>query len=93
MHEAAEQLSATTGAAVLPVVCDVTSVSDVKNLYSALGVIDISVQNSGILTIAKVEDLTEAEWDDTMEVNTKGVFLCCQEAIRYMRQSGGGALT
>ncbi len=96
VHEAAGQLKAATGATVLPVVCDVTSVSDVKNLYSTiestLGGIDISVQNAGIITIAKVEDLTEAEWDDTMEVNTKGVFLCCQEAIRYMRKSGGGAL-
>lgn len=95
--EAAEQLRDATGATVLPVVCDVTKVADVKKLYSTinskLGPIDVSVQNAGIITIAKVEDLTESEWDDTMAVNTKGVFLCCQEAIRYMRKSGdGGAL-
>lgn len=97
VNDAAEQLQSETGATVLPVVCDVTKVSDVKNLYSQtesqLGGCDISVQNAGIITIAKVEDLTESEWDATMEVNTKGVFLCCQEAIRYMRKTGkGGAL-
>ena len=56
----------------------------------AFGPVDVSVQNAGIITIAKVEDLTEAEWDATMAVNTKGVFLCCQEAIRHMRASGKG---
>ena len=97
VHEAASDLQAATGATVLPVVCDVTRLADVKKLYSQidseLGGVDVSVQNAGIITIAKVEDLTESEWDDTMAVNTKGVFLCCQEAIRAMRKSGnGGAL-
>ena len=54
------------------------------------GGVDVSVQNAGIITIAKVEDLTEAEWDATMEVNTKGVFLCCQAAIAAMRRRGQG---
>jgi len=94
VHEAAEALVASTGATVLPVVCDVAKASDVKELYSTiekqLGCIDVSIQNAGIITIAKVENLTEAEWDDTMEVNTKGVFLCCQQAIAHIRKSGKG---
>lgn len=94
IDEAAAKLSADTGADVLPVRCNVTSASDVRQLYATaseqFGSIDISVQNAGIITIAKIDDLTEAEWDDTMEVNTKGVFLCCQEAIRYMRKTGKG---
>ncbi len=94
VHEAAKKLSASTGSNVLGVVCDVTNSSDVKQLYAKadkeLGGVDVSVQNAGIITIEKVEDLTEKQWDDTMEVNTKGVFLCCQEAIRYMRKSGNG---
>jgi len=94
VHEAAKTLVSSTGSNVLGVVCDVTSVSDVKQLYATaareFGGIDVSVQNAGIITIEKVEDLTEKQWDDTMEVNTKGVFLCCQEAIRCMRKSGNG---
>lgn len=94
VHDAATNLQSTTGAKVLPVVCDVSSVTDVKQLYHSVdqefGGIDISVQNAGIITIAKVENLTEQEWDATMDVNTKGVFLCCQEAIRHMRKSGNG---
>lgn len=82
---------------VIGIKCDVSKTSDVKNLYlttyNTFGSIDISVQNAGVITIAKIEHLTEAEWDKILDVNTKGVFLCCQEAIRYMRkQANGGAL-
>lgn len=77
--------------------CDVTDKSEVEALYDfacdEFGKVDVSVQNAGIITIAKVEDLTESEWDATLAVNTKGVFLCCQEAIRRMRaQETGGRL-
>ena len=34
--------------------------------------------------------MTEAEWDKIMDVNTKGGFLCCQEAILRMRKHGKG---
>ncbi|MGI1663868.1 SDR family oxidoreductase [Palleronia sp. KMU-117] len=74
--------------------CDVTDKSQVEALYgfasAEFGGVDVSVQNAGIITIAKVEDLTEGEWDATLAVNTKGVFLCCQEAIRRMRAQGTG---
>jgi len=96
VHEAAATL-AEEGGAVAGVICDVTDREQVRALYATSaaesGGVDISVQNAGVITIAKVEDLTEGEWDATMDVNTKGVFLCCQEAIRHMRAGGkGGAL-
>lgn len=85
-----------TGAKAIGVVCDVTKIDEVVALYdkaeAKFGTVDISVQNAGVITIAKVEDLTEKEWDFNMDVNTKGVFLCCQEAIRRMRKNGSGKL-
>lgn len=91
--DAAKLLSG-AGANALGVTCDVTDVASVRSLYdeaeSKFGQIDISVQNAGIITIARVENLTESEWDATMAVNTKGVFLCCQEAIGRMRKTGNG---
>ncbi|MCF4129612.1 SDR family oxidoreductase [Methylobacterium sp. SyP6R] len=74
--------------------CDVTDKAAVTALYDAaeaqFGGVDVSVQNAGVITIAKIEDMTEADWDTTMDVNTKGVFLCCQEAIRRIRSHGRG---
>ena len=93
VHEAAAGLRK-SGAKVLSVLCDVADINAVKALYDAaeteFSSIDVSIQNAGIITIAKIEDLTEEEWDKTMDVNTKGVFLCCQEAIRRMRKSKKG---
>jgi meso-butanediol dehydrogenase/(S,S)-butanediol dehydrogenase/diacetyl reductase len=73
---------------------DVTSKADVVALYDLaeerFGRVDVSIQNAGVITIARIEAMTEAEWDKVMAVNTKGVFLCAQEAIARMRKHGEG---
>jgi meso-butanediol dehydrogenase/(S,S)-butanediol dehydrogenase/diacetyl reductase len=76
---------------------DFSVAADVARIYdlaeAEFGCVDISVQNAGVITIARIEDMTESEWDRVMAVNTKGVFLCCQAAIARMRKhSGGGRL-
>ncbi|HTW27625.1 MAG TPA: glucose 1-dehydrogenase [Acetobacteraceae bacterium] len=84
----------TAGGRAIAVEADVTERDAVARLYdaaeSAFGRVDISVQNAGVITIARIEDMTEAEWDRVMAVNTKGVFLCCQEAIRRIRKHKQG---
>ena len=90
--DAAAAIAAETGATVIGLPLDVTDAAAVKAAYAEaeakLGPLSVSVQNAGVITIAKVEDLTEREWDMNLDVNTKGVFLCCQEAIRRFRASG-----
>jgi meso-butanediol dehydrogenase / (S,S)-butanediol dehydrogenase / diacetyl reductase len=92
--EAATALAtqAPDGAKVIGAVVDVTDRAQVKALYARvaaeLGEVDVSVQNAGVITIARLEDLSETEWDKVMDVNTKGVFLCCQEAAVRMRAAG-----
>jgi meso-butanediol dehydrogenase/(S,S)-butanediol dehydrogenase/diacetyl reductase len=82
------------GGKALAVIADVTKKGDVIALYDAaeraFGGVDVSIQNAGIITIARIEAMTEKEWDNVMEVNTKGVFLCCQEAISRMRKHKRG---
>ena len=94
---AAEEIAAdivAQGGKAAAFIADVTRKADVIALYDkaerAFGSVDISIQNAGVITIAKIEEMTEAEWDKVMDVNTKGVFLCCQEAIRRMRKHGRG---
>ncbi|WP_447728118.1 SDR family oxidoreductase [Sphingomonas koreensis] len=87
----AEQVLAGYAVGVVTQRCDVTSADDVRALFEAaeaFGGVDIAVQNAGVITIARVEDLTEREWDLNLAVNTKGAFLCCQEAIRRLRAHG-----
>jgi meso-butanediol dehydrogenase/(S,S)-butanediol dehydrogenase/diacetyl reductase len=75
-------------------VCDVTDKDQVIALYdaaeAAFGRVDISIQNAGVITIKKVEELTVEEWRKVLDVNTTGVFLCCQEAIARFRKHGDG---
>ena len=93
VHGVADQIKADGGKAI-SVVGDVTDKASVKALYDAaeqgFGAIDVSIQNAGVITIARIEDMTESEWDRVMAVNTKGVFLCAQEAIARMRKRGRG---
>ncbi len=93
IHRVAHSIK-TQGGQVLSVEADVTVVADVARLYDeaerAFGRVHISVQNAGVITIARVEDLDEAAWDKVMAVNTKGVFLCCKEAIARIRKHGQG---
>lgn len=91
VHEVAEALRA-AGSKAISVIVDVTSKEQVVAMYdrvaAELGEVDISVQNAGVITVARLEDMTEAEWDKVLAVNTKGVFLCCQEAAVRMRKGG-----
>lgn len=64
----------------------------VEQTVSVLGGLDILVNNAGILHIAPVETLAEAAFDEIFKVNVKGVFLCCQAAIPYLKQRGGGRI-
>jgi meso-butanediol dehydrogenase/(S,S)-butanediol dehydrogenase/diacetyl reductase len=90
--EAAKALAAESAAEILGLQLDVTDQKAVAEAYAQaeakLAAISVSVQNAGVITIAKIEDLTEREWDLNLDVNTKGVFLCCQEAVRRFRASG-----
>ncbi|WP_191599975.1 SDR family oxidoreductase [Marinomonas algicola] len=74
--------------------CDVSSIQSIKQFFKQafdlMGSIDISVQNAGVIRISKLEEVTENDWDMTLDVNTKGMFFCCKEAIHYMKASGKG---
>jgi NAD(P)-dependent dehydrogenase (short-subunit alcohol dehydrogenase family) len=74
--------------------CDVTNSDDVANLVTAsidkLGAVDVFVNNAGTITMRRVVELGEDEWDSVMDVNAKGVFLCTRAILPHMldRKSG-----
>lgn len=65
----------------------------VRQTLNEFGSINILVNNAGVSTMARAIDLTEEEWDYNFDVNTKGVFLCCQAVAKQMiRQGKGGKI-
>jgi len=59
---------------------------------SEFGTIDILVNNAGVGPIRTVDDLTEADFDLTIAVNLKSVFLCTQAVIAGMRAKKWGRI-
>ncbi|MEI8306977.1 MAG: 3-oxoacyl-ACP reductase FabG [Chloroflexales bacterium] len=56
------------------------------------GRIDILVNNAGITRDARMQKMTEDQWDSVIGVNLKGVWLCSKYAAPYMIAHGGGAI-
>jgi meso-butanediol dehydrogenase/(S,S)-butanediol dehydrogenase/diacetyl reductase len=62
----------------------------VAAVFAAAGRVDVLVNNAGIITISRLEELTLEDWERVLRVNTTGTFLCCQAAAARMREQGGG---
>jgi 3-oxoacyl-[acyl-carrier protein] reductase len=84
------------GRKAIAVRADVSLVTDVKRMVAEveahLGGIDILVNNAAIAHPRKLEDITEAEWDEVLTVNLKSVFLVTQAVIGGMRQRKWGRI-
>jgi 3-oxoacyl-[acyl-carrier protein] reductase len=63
-----------------------------RAIGAELGPIDILINNAGIALIRGIDDLTEADFDETIAVNLKSVFLCTQAVLPHMRAQGWGRI-
>lgn len=75
---------------------DVTVAADlagaIDRARTELGGFDIIHNNAGVQLEKRLHDTTEDDWNWVNEVNMKGVFLGCREAVRAMRETGGGSI-
>jgi 3-oxoacyl-[acyl-carrier protein] reductase len=84
------------GVDAFAVAADVRVSAQVTEMVGAVvrgfGGLNILVNNAGIQTWKAFLDVTETEWDDVVDTNLKGSFLCTQAAARHMREHGGGSI-
>jgi NAD(P)-dependent dehydrogenase (short-subunit alcohol dehydrogenase family) len=74
-------------------VSDAAAVSGIfAKLVDGFGKIDILVNNAGICFVAEIVDTTDEQWDRTMVVNVRSMFLCSREAVRLMKKAGEGKI-
>ena len=64
----------------------------VQNVSQQLGPVDILINNAGIALIRGIDDLTEADFDETISVNLKSAFLCTQAVLPHMRAQHWGRI-
>jgi len=62
------------GRRCIAIQADVSIRGDVDRLVAAAGPIDILINNAGIARPQAIEDITERDWDDLIDVNLKSVF-------------------
>ncbi len=90
----AAEAAAGIGFGAMGLAADVTRAQSLKAAYAEVarrwGGIDILCANAGIFPAARLEEMTEAQWDDVADTNLKGTFLSVQAAIPYLKTSGQG---
>ena len=76
------------GGKAMAVKCDVSKKKEVEGLVKKtvdkFGKVDILVNNAGICQFKPFLELTEEEWDRTLDINLKGYFLCAQAVSKEM---------
>ena len=97
--EAAEEtrsLIEEEGGGCAVVQADVSSSADCARVASScmetFGRIDILHNNVGIEIPGGLAETTEEDWDRTLAVNLKSVFLLCRLSVAHMEEQGGGAI-
>lgn len=86
------------GGDIVGVPGDVSSATDVARAIAegarAFGRINVLYNNAGIMPSedTSVEETSEETWERVLDVNLKGVFLCCKYGIPELLKAGGGSI-
>jgi len=95
LERLADEIRADGGEA-LAVELDVRDVAQISTAFELarehLGSLDVLVNNAGLGANHPAEDITEADWDQMMDVNLRGLFFACQAAGRIMLAQGSGRI-
>jgi len=95
-EEALEGAVAEIGDAAIAVPANVRSPSEVRTAFDraagALDGLDTLVVCAGIIHVKRLVDVTEEDWDRTLDINLKGAFLCCQAAVPALSASERGRI-
>ena len=80
----------------LAVQTDVTQEEEVAEMVQAtlerFGTVSILVNNAGLLYPTRIDAVTKAEWDEVLDVNLNGTFLCSQAVLPIMKANQLGRI-
>jgi NAD(P)-dependent dehydrogenase (short-subunit alcohol dehydrogenase family) len=85
-----------SGGEAIAIKCDVAKKEEVdkmvKKTLTKFGRVDILVNNAGIAHFKPFLELTEEDWDRTIDINLKGYFLCAQTVAKEMVKQKSGVI-
>ncbi|MDI6603187.1 MAG: SDR family NAD(P)-dependent oxidoreductase [Patescibacteria group bacterium] len=80
----------------LAIKCDVSKKEEVEEMVrktiEKFGKVDILVNNAGIAQFVPFLEMTEEDWDRTLDINLKGYFLCAQAVAKEMAKQKSGVI-
>lgn len=98
LDRAVETVDLCPGGQAFAVGCDVAREEDVARLMASaaerLGGLDVLYNNAGIAPPddGSVLDTSVEAWDNVLDVNARGVFLCCKHGLPHLVARGGGSV-
>lgn len=98
MESAEKTAQEVTGLGVrsIAVKVDVSKQDEVTEVFRTvtgeLGSLDILVNNAGITRDTLIMRMKEEDWDAVLNINLKGSFLCCKEAVKIMAKQRSGKI-
>jgi NAD(P)-dependent dehydrogenase (short-subunit alcohol dehydrogenase family) len=94
--EKLEETAAEIGAAAVTIAADVSRKEDIARILEETGArfgsVNVLLNNAGILHIGTVEQISEAQWDETFNINVRGLWLLSRAVLPHMRKAGGGSI-
>jgi len=91
-----EAVAREIGAAAVVVEADVAKKTDIDRALEQtirhFGGLTTLVNNAGVLHTGTAEQISEEQWNETFNVNVRGVWRLSTSALPYLRQQGGGSI-
>jgi NAD(P)-dependent dehydrogenase (short-subunit alcohol dehydrogenase family) len=91
-----EDVAREAGGSTIAIAADVSKREEIERVLeqtlAAFGGINVLVNNAGILHPGTAEQITEAQWDETFNINVRGLWLFSRTVLPHLRQAGGGSI-
>ena len=94
LEDAAAEIARETNRRIVPIPADLSKDADAKNFvaqgHKALGRVDILVNNAGSSPGGVIEHLSEAAWEQSLQLKFMGYVRCLRYVLPIMVKQGGG---
>jgi NAD(P)-dependent dehydrogenase (short-subunit alcohol dehydrogenase family) len=84
------------GRSALVLAADVSKKNEIDTIVertvARFGGINVLLNNAGVLYVGTAEQITEEQWDETFNVNVRGVWMLSRAVLPAMRKAGGGSI-